>query len=470
MLSRMFICAALGLIAGAGPFSALAQRNLTATTPQPQTEQRVALVIGNSAYKEAPLRNPVNDANDVARTLRDLGWKVVLRTNASQRQMKEAIREFGGELTKGSVGLFYFAGHGIQYRGENFLVPVAANIEREAHVEDETVSANFVLRQMEEARNRTNIVILDACRNNPFERGFRSASRGLAQMDAAQGALIAFATAPGSVAADGVGRNGVYTKHLLQQLRTPGVPAELMFKRVRDGVMRDTKEMQVPWESSSLRGADFYLRPSQDGTQVAAVQSAPAPDLGALELALWNSVKDAKSAEEVKAYLNKYPDGEFSELARIRIKGLEGPPPTQISSIAPQQGGAAIETFLRGTLGKWSSDGCKADTNVFAYWRAGNEIAGEYISKGKRVFTYRIDLASVKHMGTFGGMERFSYLIERTHMGETSRNVYKHAYIADIEPTRRRIIENLQDGVANVRDGRVVSTGAALPFIHKCEN
>jgi hypothetical protein len=261
---------------------AFAQRNLTIAAA-PASEQRVALIIGNAAYKDAPLRNPVNDATDIARALRELGFKTTLKTNVGQRQMKDAIREFGSELARGGVGLFYFAGHGLQYKGRNFLVPIGAAIEREAHIEDETVDAAFVLAHMEEARNRVNLVILDACRNNPYTRGMRSVSRGLAQMDATQGTLVAFATAPGAVALDGDGRNGVYTKHLLRQVRQPGVPVELMFKRVRDGVIEETREKQTPWEASSLRGADFYFRPGAAAASLAA--GALAADPAAVELA-----------------------------------------------------------------------------------------------------------------------------------------------------------------------------------------
>lgn len=308
-------------------------------------EQRVALVIGNAAYKDAPLRNPVNDATDIAAALRTLGFSVTLKSNANQRQMKDAIRDFGNQLAKGGVGLFYFAGHGIQFRGRNFLVPVGANIERESHVEDETVDAGFVLAQMEEARNRVNIVVLDACRNNPYSRGFRSVSRGLAQMEAAQGTLVAFATAPGAVAQDGDGRNGIYTKHLLQQMRAPGLPVELMLKRVRDGVIVETKDQQVPWESSSLRGADFYFVPGGASAPAPNVaQPAPPPtDPATLELALWESVKDSKNADELQAYLEQYPNGRFAGVARARLKSLQGPqqvviaPPTIArSDVSPE--------------------------------------------------------------------------------------------------------------------------------------
>lgn len=296
-----------------------------------QKEQRVALVIGNSAYKDAPLKNAANDASDMAQALRELGFKVNLKTNAGQRQMKDAIRDFGQQLTKGGVGLFYYAGHGVQYKGRNFLVPIGASIEREAHVEDETVDAAFVLAQMEEARNRVNLVILDACRNNPFSRGFRSVARGLAQMDAAQGTLVAFATAPGSVAADGDGRNGVYTKHLLRQMRQPGVPVELMFKRVRDGVISETKEKQTPWESSSLRGADFYFRAGAAAGTTSLGGAAPTADAATIELGFWDSIKESTDRADFEEYLREYPQGRFAGLAKNRIQSAT----TQLASVAP---------------------------------------------------------------------------------------------------------------------------------------
>ena len=165
-------------------------------------EPRVALVIGNSAYKDSPLVNPVNDATDMAKALVDVGFRVTLKQNANTRDMRNAIRAFGNDLRRAQVGLFYFAGHGIQVKGSNYLVPVGADIQNEADAEDLSIDAGYVLRTMEESQVKVSIVVLDACRNNPFARSFRSASRGLAQMTAATGSLVAFSTAPGSVAAD----------------------------------------------------------------------------------------------------------------------------------------------------------------------------------------------------------------------------------------------------------------------------
>jgi len=221
-------------------------------------DRRIALVIGNGAYKSSPLRNPVNDATDIANALRNLGFSVILKTNANQRIMKESIRVFGKKLRLGGVGLFYFAGHGLQVKGQNFLIPTGANIESEADVEYEAVDAGRVLAQMEEAENDLNIIILDACRDNPFTRSFRSGDRGLAKMDAPKGSLVAYATAPGSVAADGDGRNGIYTKYLLKYISNPNLKVEEVLKQVRIGVINETDEKQIPWESSSLTG-EFYF-------------------------------------------------------------------------------------------------------------------------------------------------------------------------------------------------------------------
>lgn len=221
-------------------------------------ERRLALVIGNGAYKNSPLKNPPNDAYDIAITLKKLGFEVIHEKNASHRVMEKAIRDFGKRLRKGGVGLFYFAGHGIQVNGRNYLVPVDAKIESESDVKFESVDAGRVLGKMEDAGNDLNIVILDACRDNPFARSFRTSSQGLARMDAPKGSLIAYATAPGSVAADGAGRNGIYTKYLLKHMVSPRLKIEDVLKKVRNDVMNETNDKQVPWESSSLRG-DLYF-------------------------------------------------------------------------------------------------------------------------------------------------------------------------------------------------------------------
>ncbi|MEA1897529.1 MAG: caspase family protein [Bacteroidota bacterium] len=232
-----------------------------AQTDNANVERRIALVIGNGDYLQSPLANPVNDARSMARALRGAGFDVILGENLSNKtEMKRLIRDFGFKLNKGGVGLFYYAGHGIQVEGFNFLVPVNAIINNEEEVEYEAVDAGFVISQMEAADNRLNIVILDACRNNPYARSFRSSKQGLSGMSAPTGTLIAYATAPGSVAIDGSGVNGLYTQELLAQINIPDLQIESVFKNVRAEVVKKSYGKQTPWESSSLIG-DFYFYP-----------------------------------------------------------------------------------------------------------------------------------------------------------------------------------------------------------------
>jgi hypothetical protein len=241
-------------------------------------EHRVALVIGNGAYPAGPLRNPPNDARAVAAALREVGFEVRELENGSQAEMKRAIQRFGHSLKRDSVGVFYYAGHGIQARGKNWLVPVDAAIETEGDLELWAIDLDGVLAQLEDADNRLNVIVLDACRNNPFARGFRSASRGLASVNAPGGTLIAYATAPGSVASDGDESNGLYTQELLRQIRTPGLTVEEVFKRVRIHVRERSGGKQIPWESSSLMG-DFYFA---DGRTPAKPGTLPQPADSAL--------------------------------------------------------------------------------------------------------------------------------------------------------------------------------------------
>jgi hypothetical protein len=224
-------------------------------------DRRIALVVGNAAYADGRLANPVNDARGVAAALRELGFEVTEKHDLDQKQLKLAIRAFGDELSaRTGVGLFYFAGHGVQVNGRNYLIPVAAAIRSEAHVDVESVAVDAVLAELARAKNRLNIVVLDACRNNPYARKYRSLQRGLAFVDAPQGTLIAYATAPGSIADDGAGKHGTYTGALIRHMKTPGIPVESVFKAVRRDVQKATSGAQTPRESSSLT-ADFYFRP-----------------------------------------------------------------------------------------------------------------------------------------------------------------------------------------------------------------
>jgi hypothetical protein len=318
------------VVVASGVLAQERQLQVAPVKPAPAGERRIALVIGNSAYKSAPLKNPVNDARAISKALSETGFRVTVLEDATQASMWRAIRNFGNAIqTGGGVGLFYYAGHGMQVRGKNYLIPVNADIEQEDEIEYQAVDANLVLSKMDTAKGTTNLMILDACRNNPFARSFRSAGQGLAQMDAPSGTLIAFATAPGSVAADGEGANGLYTKHLLANLHRPGLPIEHLFKEVRNGVGRETRDRQIPWESSSLRGDFFFVAPDASAASAAqrlqidqAVAQAVRQEqekLATLQRQMDEMVKQmlAKQREEMQAPFKSQPIPAGSATAQV---------------------------------------------------------------------------------------------------------------------------------------------------------
>jgi len=289
--------------------------------------RRLALVIGNGAYSNAPaLKNPPNDARDMAARLKAFGFEVTTGINLSQREMKRLIRGFGLTLKAGGAGLFYYAGHGVQSKGHNYLIPTDADIQSEAEVEDFGVDVNLVLNFMDEAQNGLNIVILDACRDNPFGRSMRSTSNGLAQVDAPTGTLIAYATAPGRVASDGSGQNGLYTSELLRQMSVVGLSATEMFMRVRAEVMKQTGNKQVPWEASSLVGVFYFAgapASAANSDSGNSLRNESKVDPAAFELSYWESIKNSTDSEEFKSYLERYPNGHFTVLANNKLRQLE---------------------------------------------------------------------------------------------------------------------------------------------------
>ncbi len=243
--------------AGSGPVT------IVQNAPQIQSPggKRLALVIGNADYTYGRnLANPVNDARSIEGALKNLGFGVLKYENTTQKQMKKAIDLFGRRLKNYDIALFFFAGHGVQVNGSNYLIPTDARLEDENDVEYDTVRADRVLAKMESAGSKTNIVVLDACRDNPFERSWNRSSKGtgLAFMNAPSGSIIAYATSPGRTASDGTGSNGLYTSAILKHIHTPNITIEQMFKRVRTTIMEVSGNEQVPWESTSLRG-DFYF-------------------------------------------------------------------------------------------------------------------------------------------------------------------------------------------------------------------
>lgn len=253
------------LVTNPAPAVVTALPALPTLADQFKDEKRYALVIGNSKYKfVSPLKNAENDANDMAAELAKCNFEVIKVINGDYNQMRDAFRKFHEKLSTGpkdqTVGLFYYAGHGIQNQGENYLVPVEANVEYEDDIPRTCMPVQrIIMANMERSNSRINILILDACRNNPFPSGHRSAESGLAEIKRAKGSFIAYATAPGSVASDGEGRNGLYTQELLNAMRKPGMTIEQVFKDVRRNVLRLSGDRQYTWDSSNIIG-DFYFK------------------------------------------------------------------------------------------------------------------------------------------------------------------------------------------------------------------
>lgn len=297
---------------------------------------RVALVIGNSAYRHAaPLKNPGNDAQDIAAALRRLGFDVVAGQDLDRPGTERAIRDFAKKLPGSSVALFYYAGHGLQVNGRNYLAPTDAKLSSEFDLDFETIPLRLILRQMEREK-RTNLVFLDACRDNPLAKnlarsmGTRSAAigRGLARIETGVGTMIAFATQPGNVALDGKGRNSPFTTAILKHIESAGKPISEIMIAVRNDVLQASNGEQVPWEHSSLTGQFFFkgaAAASGSGAQAPAITAQPAgrQDGNALELAYWDSTRNSRSAAAFESYLTRFPNGTFAPLARLKIKELK---------------------------------------------------------------------------------------------------------------------------------------------------
>ncbi|MHA7772316.1 caspase family protein [Roseibium sp. M-1] len=291
-----------------------------------QAERRVALVIGNSGYQHvAELKNPYNDAQGMTEKLTGLGFEVVTGQDLSLRDMRQTVREFARKLDGADLALFFYAGHGLQVNGENYLVPIDAQLSSYIDLEFEALPANLVLNAMEQTA-KVNLVFLDACRNNPFAEnlarsmGTRSGAvgRGLAKIGSGVGSLISFATQPGNVAQDGDGRNSPFTTALLKHLGTPGQDITRDLVMVRRDVLEATKGQQVPWDNSSLTG-DVILRAEVRVDVTASAEPQTPPDNPQIEYAFWDSIKSGESTAYFETYLKRYPEGQFAEIARIRI-------------------------------------------------------------------------------------------------------------------------------------------------------
>lgn len=326
---------------------------LLAAAPMPMRAapdaSRQALVIGNDAYASAPLGNAVHDAKAMASLLDDAGFTVDLRTNAAREPMVDAIRRLAATAagSEASLIFFYYAGHGAQLDWRNFLLPVDARVNTADDLPAQCLDFGILMRELAKAKGKTFVVVLDACRDNPFGGTFRTPQKGLSQFDAPAGSLLAFSTAPGSVAADGIGGGGLYTRNLVRELAVKNARIEDALKRTRLAVRIASRGAQIPWESTSLE-SDVYLFP----THTQKLSEKALEEEFVRELDTWNRVKGSKELDDWVAYLREYPSGKFSEIAQNRVAHLlraeeqrlaaANPPPA--ASAPPSPAALAVPT------------------------------------------------------------------------------------------------------------------------------
>ena len=310
---------------------------------------RVALVIGNSAYTSAPaLLNPSNDAQAMGNALRKIGFTVIELRDGSKAQMAEGIVKVRDALKgKQGVGMLYYAGHGLQMDARNYMVPVNAKMSKAADVPGQTVDVGSVIDAFKAAGNRMNILVLDACRDNPF--GGITSGKGLAPLDAPNGTFLAYATAPGNVAEDGDVKsgNGLYTQFLLQELAKPQARIEDVFKRVRFAVRKASNGRQIPWESTSLED-DFQFNDGRVVPQAKSTTQQLQLEFNKEKLD-WDLIKDRTSVDELYAFLQKYPNGSLTEVAHARLNFLNTP--SMVVQGAASDGGSATYVPARFRMG-----------------------------------------------------------------------------------------------------------------------
>ena len=289
-------------------------------------ESRVALVVGNANYETKKLKNARNDAELMARTLKDAGFDVLTVFDGGAAEMRAAVTEFGRRLkVSETVALFYYAGHGVQADGENYLVPLAADISDMTEVALNSVSLSDILKTMARSESRMNIVILDACRDNPFAATTRATAQGgLAPVVAPSGTLIGYATAPGQVARDGDGDNSPYSAALAANISVAGQTLEQVFRNARRRVIETTSGRQVPWEHSSLVG-EFFFKPKTAGPEVGdrRLGLPDGTEARLSEIDAWELIKHSKDPTNFKAHIARFPGGLFAELASVRLSKLE---------------------------------------------------------------------------------------------------------------------------------------------------
>jgi hypothetical protein len=302
---------------------------------------RLALIIGNSSYRESPLVNPANDAKAVSGLFTQAGFTVDSHLNATRTDMMTAIDRFGIAAKRAETKLvvFYYAGHGAQLDWRNYLLPIDAVVERQEDMKQRCVDLNLLLGQFSAAKDKTFVIILDACRNNPFGKSYRPDQKGLSQFDAPVGSLLAYATSPGNVASDGDGQNGLYTENLVRELGKRSTRIEDALKRVRLNVRLASKGEQIPWETTSLEGDVYIFNDGHKKLSEAEQERALEADL-----AEWGRIKSSRRADDWIAYLRNFPDGRFAEIAQTRLNRLLAETTRPATAIVPSLSQAVAAT------------------------------------------------------------------------------------------------------------------------------
>lgn len=294
--------------------------------PEPS---RLALVIGNNAYRQSPLLNPVNDARVIGKLLGDAGFSVTSLLDARRDALQAAVGNFvrAAEQSTARDVLFYYAGHAVQLDWCNYLLPVDAEVTSAEQVKSRCYDLNALLGAFARLKGKTFIIVLDACRDNPFGDQYKPAQKGLSQFDAPVGSLLAYATAPGRVASDGTGSNGLYTEHLARELSVRNVRLEDALKRVRLNVRLASGGAQVPWETTSLEG-DFYLFPEGEAAQRLVSREKVLDE----DIAAYTRIQNSRDAADWIAYLRQFPNGNFAEIAQLRLARIQGGGPVTAKS------------------------------------------------------------------------------------------------------------------------------------------
>lgn len=294
---------------------------------------RLALVIGNADYRAAPLRNPVNDAQAMGKLLEQAGFRIESHLNARRDEMIGAIRRFGAAASRPEtrLALFYYAGHGAQFDWRNYLLPVDAVVEKQEHIKQRCVDLGLLLGELAADQDKSFVILLDACRDDPFGLGYQPDRKGLSQFDAPVGSLLAYATAPGRAAADGEGNHGLYTEHLLREFAVHNVRIEDALKRVRLNVRLQSQGEQIPWETTSLE-SDVMLF----GAGTRKLADAEMEQLLEREIEYWNRIKSSSAIDDWVTYLREYPNGRFAEIAQVRLNRLLVSSRQSKSAVAPK--------------------------------------------------------------------------------------------------------------------------------------